>query len=68
MKHWSMFTVSLNLLPLLPEPGENNSFYSNHCIKQLKVRSHGAAAAAIFLPQQPESFHTVQLQLSYIFK
>ena len=34
----------------------------------LKVRSHGAVAAAIFLPQQPESVHTVWLQLSYIFK
>ena len=35
---------------------------------QIKVRSHGAAAAAIFLLQQPESVHTVRLQLSYIFK
>ena len=34
----------------------------------LKVCSHGAAAAAIFLPQQAEIVHTVQLQLSYIFK
>ena len=34
----------------------------------LKVRSHGAAAAAIFFPQQSESVHTVRLEFSYIFK
>ena len=36
----------------------------------LKVCSHDAdaAAAAIFLLQQPESVHTVWLQLSYILK
>ena len=37
-------------------------------LSTFKVRSDGAAAAAIFLPQQPESVHTVQLQFSYIFK
>ena len=37
-------------------------------LKTFKVRSHGMTAAAIFLPQQPESVHTVRLQLSYIFK
>ena len=37
-------------------------------LQTVKVHSHGVAAAAIFLPQQPESVHTVRLQLSYIFK
>ena len=37
-------------------------------ISTLKVRSHSAAAAAMLLPQQPESVHTVRLQLPYIFK
>ena len=39
-----------------------------HIIASVKVRSDGAAAAVIFLPQQPESVHTVRLQVSYIFK
>ena len=49
-------------------PAQSKVTNRGYLLLLYKVRSHGAAAAAIFLPQPPESVDTVSLRLCYIFK
>ena len=55
--------MSLHKLLIDGEP----LIFSKHLV-DIKVLSHGMAAAVIFLLQQAESVHTVQMWLPHFFK